>query len=42
MRRHKKGRALRKRYGHAMPLHVLEARARKAVAYVRARGGRVP
>ena len=41
MRRRRKGRSLRKRYGHAMPLKVLEHRARKLVAVVRARGGRV-
>jgi hypothetical protein len=40
MKRRRKS-ALKKRYGHAMPLSVLEHRARKLVAVVRARGGRI-
>ena len=46
MKRRRRGRALRRRYGrsyvNAMPLAVLEKRARQAVAYVKARGGTVP
>ena len=45
-RKHRRGRALRRRYGrsyvNALPLEVLEKRAKQAVAYVKARGGKVP
>jgi hypothetical protein len=46
MARRRKGRALRRRYGRsyvdALPLEALEKRARQAVAYVKARGGKIP
>ena len=45
-RKHRRGRALRRRYGrsyvNALPLEVLEKRAKQALAYVKARGGKVP
>lgn len=41
MKRRRKGRALRRRYGHAMPLDVLEKRAQALVNLVKSRGGHV-
>jgi hypothetical protein len=42
MKRRKRGRALRKRYGKSrMPLDVLEHKARRLIKLVRSRGGRV-
>ena len=40
MAKRKKNR-LKKRYGHAMPLEVLEKRTRHMLRLVKARGGRV-
>jgi len=41
MKRRRKGHSLRRRYGHAMPLEVLEKRAQALVNLVKSRGGNV-